>query len=64
MYSKKNDCQIKKLLYPDLKKPAKTALFNNIKKIKKLEELNKIKKYIKLNAIECNVNINLYFFYS
>ena len=31
MNSKKNDCQIKNILYPDLKKPSKTALFKNIK---------------------------------
>ena len=64
MNSKKNDCQIKNILYPDLKKPSKTALFKNIKQIKKIQELNKIKKYIKLKAIERKVNIYFYFFYS
>ena len=27
MNSKNNDCQIKNILYPDLKKPSKNALF-------------------------------------
>ncbi len=60
MNSKNNDCQIKNILYPELKKPSRNALFKNIKQIKKLEELNKIKKYIKSNIVERNVNFNLY----
>ena len=60
MNSTNNDCQIKNILYPDLKKPSKNVLFKNIKQIKKLEELNKIKKYIKSNVVESNINFNLY----
>lgn len=63
MNSKTNDCNIKNILYPDLNKPHKNVLIQNIKQIKKLEELNRIKKIIKSNLIKGNVNFLLYIFY-
>lgn len=45
MISRKNDSQIKELLYPDLnKKPLKNLIPKNYKHIKKIQEQNRIKK--------------------
>ena len=45
MFSRKNDSQIKDLLYPDLnKKPLKNLIPKNYKQIKKIQEQNRIKK--------------------
>ena len=45
MISRKNDSQIKELLYPDLnKKPLKNLIPKNYKQIKKIQEQNRIKK--------------------
>ena len=45
MISRKNDCQIKDLLYPDLnKKPLKNLIPKNYKQIKRIQEQNRIKK--------------------
>ena len=49
MISRKNDSQIKDLLYPDLnKKPLKNLIPNNYKQIKQIQEQNRIKKQQKL----------------
>ena len=45
MISRKNDCQIKDLLYPDLnKKLLKNLIPKNYKQIKQIQEQNRIKK--------------------
>ena len=45
MISRKNDCQIKDILYPDLnKKPLKNLIPKNYKQIKQIQEQNRIKK--------------------
>ena len=45
MISRKNDCQIKDLLYPDLnKKLLKNLIPKNYKQIKQIQEQNLIKK--------------------
>ena len=45
MNSRKNDCQIKELLYPELnKKPLKNLIPKNYKQIKRIQEQNRIKK--------------------
>ena len=45
MISRKNDSQIKELLYPDLnKKPLKNLIPKNYKQIKRIQEQNRIKK--------------------
>ena len=45
MISRKNDSQIKELLYPDLnKKPLKNLIPKNYQQIKKIQEQNRIKK--------------------
>ena len=49
MNSRKNDCQIKELLYPELnKKPLKNLIPKNYKQIKRIQEQNRIKKQQKL----------------
>lgn len=49
---RKNDCQIKDILYPDTKKPKKNFIPNNFKKIKTIEEQNRIKKSKKEEYVE------------
>jgi hypothetical protein len=45
MISRKDDSQIKELLYPDLnKKPLKNLIPKNYQQIKKIQEQNRIKK--------------------
>ena len=45
MISRKNDCQTKDILYPDLnKKPLKNLIPKNYKQIKQIQEQNRIKK--------------------
>ena len=45
MISRKDDSQIKELLYPDLnKKPLKNLIPKNYQQIKKIQEKNRIKK--------------------
>ena len=45
MVSRKNDSQIKDLLYPDLnKKSLKNLILKNYKAIKQIQEQNRIKK--------------------
>jgi hypothetical protein len=49
MNSRKNNCQIKELLYPELnKKPLKNLIPKNYKQIKRIQEQNRIKKQQKL----------------
>ena len=49
MISRKNNCQIKDLLYPELnKKPLKNLIPKNYKQIKRIQEENRIKKQQKL----------------
>ena len=49
MNSRKNNCQIKELLYPELnKKPLKNLIPKNYKQIKRIQEQNRIKKLQKL----------------
>ena len=52
MFSRKNDSQIKDLLYPYLnKKPLKNLIPKNYKQIKQIQEQNRIKKQQKLIMI-------------
>ncbi len=51
-----HDCQIKELLYPEKKKPAKNFLSNNYRQIKLIQEQNRLKKqkleaYVERNYI-------------
>ena len=49
MNSRKNNCQIKELLYPELNKKAlKNLIPKNYKQIKRIQEQNRIKKQQKL----------------
>lgn len=49
MNSRKNNCQIKELLYPELNKtPLKNLIPKNYKQIKRIQEQNRIKKQQKL----------------
>ena len=63
MISRKNDSQIKDLLYPDLnKKPLKNLIPKNYKAIKQIQEQNRIKKKQKLEQELNNKSKHLYLF--
>jgi len=63
MISRKNDSQIKDLLYPDLnKKPLKNLIPKNYKAIKQIQEQNRIKKKQKLEQELNNKSKYLYLF--
>ena len=63
MISRKNDSQIKDLLYPDLnKKPLKNLIPKNYKAIKQIQEQNSIKKKQQLEKELNNKSKYLYLF--
>ena len=63
MISRKNDSQIKDLLYPDLnKKPLKNLIPKNYKAIKQIQEQNRIKKKQQLEQELNNKSKYLYLF--
>ena len=47
-----HDCQIKALLYPEKKKPAKNFLSNNYRQIKLIQEQNRLKKQKQESYVE------------
>ena len=61
----KNDCQIKDLLYPDLKKkPLKNLIPKNYKQIKRIQEQNRIKKQQQLEQELNNKSKKFLFIFS
>ena len=65
MISRKNDSQIKELLYPDLnKKPLKNLIPKNYKQIKKIQEQNRIKKQQQLEQELNNKSKKFLFIFS
>jgi len=63
MISRKNDSQIKDILYPDLnKKPLKNLIPKNYKHIKQIQEQNRIKKKQQLEQELNNKSKYLYLF--
>lgn len=50
--SRAHDCEIKKLLYPEKKKPNKNFLSSNYRQIKLIQEQNRLKKQKQDNYVE------------
>ena len=53
--AKYNGCQIKKLMYPNTKKPnIKNIITKNMKQLKQIQEINRLRKLRQENYIERN----------